>query len=158
MKTILRPLASFLLILLFVYAAVSKLLSPVDFQGELYNQTFPHWLADILLYTLIPAELLTVALLSFPRSQQAGLLLSTGLLALFSGYITLVLLRFWDRVPCSCGGILKHLTWGTHLVFNLFFLALNLAALFRRPAHIASHRSTIPNGGKPKTREQSRHI
>jgi len=151
MKTIFRPLASFLLILLFVYAAVSKLLSPADFRGELYNQAFPHWLADLLLYTLIPAELLTVALLSFPRGQQAGLLFSASLLSLFSGYITLVLLRFWDRVPCSCGGILKHLTWGTHLVFNIFFLALSLGALLLPATQPAS---TIPKGGSRKPRTE----
>jgi len=151
MKNILRPLIAFLLTLLFAYAAVSKLLSLRDFQGELYNQTFPHWLADILLYTLIPAELLTIALLSFPRSQQAGLLLSAGLLFLFTAYIALVLLRFWDRVPCSCGGILNHLSWGTHLVFNSFFLILNLTALF---IQISQPVSTIPQGGSRKPRNR----
>ncbi|MEJ7778751.1 MAG: MauE/DoxX family redox-associated membrane protein [Daejeonella sp.] len=49
------------------------------------------------------------------------------LLFLFSMYIILVINHAFERIPCSCGGIISKLTWGQHLVFNLFFLALALA-------------------------------
>jgi hypothetical protein len=129
MQTFLKSLPQSLLVLLFVYAAASKLADFGDFRGQLYNQTFPHGLADLLLYALPAAELLAVALLLFPRTQLTGLVISLDLLLLFTGYITQVLLHFWDRVPCSCGGILSHMGWGTHLAFNLVFIGLNIAAI-----------------------------
>lgn len=133
MRKIIHTAAPFMLTLLFVYAASSKLLDFARFRGQLYNQSFPHWIADILLYTLIPLEVVTVVLLCMPRGQKAGLLLSASLLTVFSGYIALVLLHFWTRIPCSCGGILSHMPWGAHLVFNLFFAALAITALLVYP-------------------------
>jgi hypothetical protein len=138
MKKLIRTLAPPLLILLFVYAASSKLSDIAEFQGQLYNQAFPHPMADILLYTLIPAELLTAGLLCFDRTQWAGLIFSTVLLAAFSGYIALVLLHFWPEIPCSCGGILRQLGWSPHLVFNLFFLLLAIASLCTRAPKTAT--------------------
>ena len=131
MKTFLKALPVPLLILLYCYAALSKLLDTDAFREQLYNQTFPHVLADPLLYGLPLTELLTVALLVMPRTQFAGLLLSFSLLLLFSGYIALVLLGYWNRVPCSCGGILSRMSWQTHLLFNLAFLGINAFAISR---------------------------
>jgi len=129
MITFVKHSASFLLIVLFAYAGLSKLLTLEDFRGELHNQSFPGWVADVLLYTLIPLELLTAGLLCFRVTETWGLRLSALLMAIFTMYIVLVLLDFWQRVPCSCGGILTGMSWGTHLVFNLFFLLLSVAAL-----------------------------
>jgi putative oxidoreductase len=129
MRTFLKTLPAMLLILLFVYAAFSKLLDFGDFRGQLDNQTFPHWLAGILLYALPLVELLAVTFLLLPKLELTGLILSLDLLLLFTGYIALVLLHFWNRVPCSCGGILSHMGWGTHLVFNSVFIGLNLMAI-----------------------------
>jgi putative oxidoreductase len=134
-----------LLILLYVYAACSKLLNFDDFRGQLYNQAFPHALAGILLYTLPPAELITAALLTFGRTRRIALWFSLALLSAFTGYIALVLLHVWNRVPCSCGGILNHLSWNAHLAFNLCFILINLLALFGQPS------------GEAENREQSRH-
>lgn len=125
-----KQVIDFLLMLLWVYAAVSKLLAAAAFREQLYNQTFPHVLADGLYYALPFAELLAAGLLSFTRTQTAGRWLSLGLLSIFSGYIVLVLLHFWSRVPCSCGGILSHMGWQMHLFFNLFFIGLTIAALY----------------------------
>jgi hypothetical protein len=69
MRNILKMIAPILLIILFTYAGLSKLFALNDFGGELHNQSFPGWLADLILYTLIPLELLTAALLMFPRTQ-----------------------------------------------------------------------------------------
>jgi putative oxidoreductase len=141
MKIFFRTLPVSLLILLFVYAAISKLADLPGFRSQLHNQTFPREAADILLYLLPAAELLAVLLMFLPRTAHKGLLLSLLLLSLFTGYISLVLLHFWDRVPCSCGGILNQMGWGTHLLFNLFFLLLNLLAIH---LHSAEKRNREP--------------
>lgn len=129
MKTQFKTVPLFLLIVLFTYAAASKLITPAEFRAELYRQPFPHDLADLLLYGLPAAELMTVLLLCLERTRAAGFMLSLGLLVTFTVYISLGLLHFWPHVPCSCGGILGRMGWGPHLVFNLFFTGLTIAAL-----------------------------
>ena len=118
-----------LLIMLFIYAALSKLLTFADFRQQLYNQNFSHGFAASLTYFLPVAEIITAGLLSFKRTLLTGLLISAILLIAFTGYISLVMLPYWDRVPCSCGGILSHMSWTAHLIFNWVFLILNLLAI-----------------------------
>jgi hypothetical protein len=130
MKAILKSTVPPLLVLLFVYAALSKLFTFSDFGQQLHNQSFPSWLADFLLYFLIPVEIIIALLLCFKRTMLLGLLSSSALMLAFTGYIAMVMLHFWDRVPCSCGGILNQMGWTTHLIFNSFFLILNLLALY----------------------------
>ncbi|MFA6082773.1 MauE/DoxX family redox-associated membrane protein [Mucilaginibacter sp.] len=114
----------FFLILLWVYAALSKLLTFEEFKGQMHNQTFPLWVANTLIYALPEVELIAAASLVFDKTRLAGLIISFILMALFTGYISLVLLGYWERFPCSCGGILKHMGWKTHLIFNISVLAL----------------------------------
>ena len=40
-----------------------------------------------------------------------------------AGYL-LWMLRTEQHLPCSCGGVIQHLTWGQHIVFNGFFIAV----------------------------------
>ncbi|MBD1385884.1 hypothetical protein IDJ75_11385 [Mucilaginibacter rigui] len=112
------------LILMWVYAAMSKLFTFEEFKGQMHNQTLPAGVAQLLIYTLPEAELITAALLVFDKSKLAGLFISFILMLFFSGYIALVLLGYWERMPCSCGGILKVMGWKTHLAFNISILAL----------------------------------
>ncbi|WP_143822157.1 MauE/DoxX family redox-associated membrane protein [Mucilaginibacter pedocola] len=132
MNTFARSVIPALLILLYAYAAISKLAEFDEFRGEMLNQNFPREATEALVYLVPASELLAIALLLFPRSESYGLWLSLALLMLFSGYIALVLLGFWDRVPCSCGGILRRMGWGTHLAFNLSFVCLNLIAIVQK--------------------------
>jgi len=129
MRNLVRTAAPALLILLFAYAAVSKLADFTMFRHEMHNQNFPPEVADALVFFIPSAELVAIALLLTERWQRAGLVLSAILMAVFTGYIGLVLTGYWQRVPCSCGGVLKNMSWKAHFVFNLFFLAISLAAL-----------------------------
>ncbi|MEO7215553.1 MauE/DoxX family redox-associated membrane protein [Mucilaginibacter sp.] len=129
MRKFIRTAAPALLILLFVYAALSKLLDFPAFNWQMHNQNVPPEAASVLVYLVPGLELLAAVLLLFSRTQVAGLLLSAFLLLVFSGYILLVLGGFWDSVPCSCGGVLRGMGWGQHLAFNLFFLFLSITAL-----------------------------
>ncbi len=119
-----------LLILLFIYAAVSKLVDFDQFKAQMYNQTLPHEVTTVLIWTLPGIEILAAILLAFERTRLAGFYLSGILMFLFTGYISLVLLDFFSRVPCSCGGIIKSLDWKMHLLFNLFFLLLIVLGIF----------------------------
>ncbi|MDO3641253.1 MauE/DoxX family redox-associated membrane protein [Mucilaginibacter sp. L3T2-6] len=129
MRTFLKSLPSAALVLLYAYAAGSKLADVAAFRRELHRQPFPPGVADVLLYLLPAAELAVAALLLFGRTLRTGLQASLVLLVLFTGYILLAMLGYWEQVPCSCGGIISHLTWGQHLAFNCFCMAVNLMAL-----------------------------
>jgi hypothetical protein len=51
-------------------------------------------------------------------------------MAAFTGYVGLILVNYFGRVPCSCGGVLKIMGWKTHFVFNLFFLLLTVTGIY----------------------------
>lgn len=121
-RTLILDIISTLLVILFIYTAVSKLIGLPEFREQMHNQEIPKWLAGVLVIALPPVEVLTALLLVLPRTRLAGLWASAGLLFLFTGYISLVVLGFYDRTPCSCGGVLRSMGWNTHLAFNLFFL------------------------------------
>jgi len=130
MKAIFKTFVPSLLVLLFTYAALSKLFTFSAFDQQLHNQSFPGWLADFLLYFLIPAEIITALLLCFRQTLLTGLLLSSAFMFAFTAYIAMVMLHFWDRIPCSCGGILNQMGWTAHLIFNSIFLILSLITLY----------------------------
>lgn len=121
---------SFLLILLFVYTAASKLLDFKHFKIQMYIQTIPHKVSTALIWTLPSIEIIVALLLLFDKTRLFGLYLSSILLILFTGYITLVLLGYFGRMPCSCGGVITSLGWKNHLLFNLFFLLLSILGIY----------------------------
>jgi putative oxidoreductase len=128
--TIFIEAVKFLLILLFVYAAASKLLDPDRSRGQMMNQVFPAWVAGILVWAVPLAELITAGLLVFNRTALSGLYMALGLMSAFTIYIALVLLHVFGRVPCSCGGVLQKMGWVPHLFFNLFFLLLTVTGIY----------------------------
>jgi hypothetical protein len=128
-------LVSLLLIFLFVYAAASKLLDYQKFQVQLGQSPmlthFAGWVA-----WLIPGiEILISILLAFAKYRIAGLYASFSLMVMFSSYI-ITITRYSEYVPCSCGGILQHMTWNQHLIFNLFFVLLSLSSILIYPSSL----------------------
>jgi putative oxidoreductase len=126
---ILLQVPVFLLVLVWVYAATSKLLNFGRFEKEMHNQVLYPFVQSVLIYCLPATELFTALLLLFDRTLLKGLWLSLGLMMIFTAYIGLALLHFFRHVPCSCGGILENMSWQAHLYFNLFILALDLIAI-----------------------------
>lgn len=118
-----------LLVGLFIYASLSKLLAYDDFRIAMFNQPIPHWSARLLSWILPIIELITAGLLMNSRTKLMGLYLSTLLMIIFTGYVGLILAGGFGRIPCSCGGILKNMGWHTHLFFNISFLLLAIAGI-----------------------------
>lgn len=118
-----------LYILLFTYAAVSKLLDYETFLVQLGQSPMLSAFAFILSWTVPFSELGIAALLSFKKTRRAGLLASLFLMAMFTAYIY-IMLHYGSFVPCSCGGILEDMDWTEHFYFNLLFVALGVAVIF----------------------------
>ena len=121
-----------LLVLLFLYTSLSKWLDFKTFAGDINNQPFPNWMTPWLVWIVPVTEVLTVLALLFEKTRTTGLWASFVIMTLFTIYTALVLLRVFHRIPCSCGGVIKYLTWKQHLVFNLFFTSISIAGILLR--------------------------
>lgn len=120
----------FLIVLLWTYTAASKLADFSAFKTEMANQPFSAGFTTLLIWSIPPVELLAAFLLLFDKTRLRGLYLSFFLMLLFTGYIGLVLLGYYERVPCSCGGVLKQLGWQAHFWFNKFFMFLSFSGIY----------------------------
>jgi putative oxidoreductase len=130
-----------LLVFLFVYAAVSKLANFAGFRVDMYNQPLPAFAKPILIWAVPIIELIIAALLIFDATRLAGLYASFALTVAFTFYTAVVLLHFFKYIPCSCGGIIKNLSWSQHLVFNLFFVLMALIGIFRYPLKTKNYKT-----------------
>lgn len=120
---------SALLIVLFIYAAVSKLLDYETFKGQLAKSPFIMEYAGVTAWALPVGEILVGLALSFKRTRLLGLYASVFLMSMFTAYIW-AMLHYSFYIPCSCGGILSKMDWNDHLWFNLGFLVLAVLGAF----------------------------
>ncbi|WP_127139870.1 MauE/DoxX family redox-associated membrane protein [Flagellimonas marinaquae] len=124
------PTASFLLVLLFVYTATSKLLDLDTFEWRLAQMPHLSTHADLLQWGVPFSELTITGLLLSPKFRILGLYASFALLGLFSIYIIAVLASD-HPTPCSCGGIISTLGWREHILFNGAFMLMALGAILQ---------------------------
>lgn len=121
---------SFLLIILWIYAASSKLMNFNMFRQQMSWQMLFPFIKHTIIYILPAAEVLTAFLLVFERTQRAGLYFSFTMLLAFTIYVGLAVFKFFDHIPCSCGGILNKMTWNAHFLLNIFFLLLTALGIY----------------------------
>ena len=126
-KSVVEIISS-LFILLFVYTAVSKWLDYRSFQNTLKQSPLIGSFAAVIVWLLPLTELTIAGLLFYWPTRKLGLYAAGSLMILFSGYIGYMLL-FASHLPCSCGGVLKYLSWRSHLFFNLGFILLAIIGL-----------------------------
>lgn len=119
-KNLIVESSCLLLIVLFSYAAVSKITDYSNFKLQLGQSPFIEYFSPLLTWAVPIVELIAVGLLLFNRSKLAGLYLSLFLMTLFSAYIY-AMLHYSYYIPCSCGGVLNKLDWREHLWLNLGF-------------------------------------
>lgn len=117
-----------LYVLLFVYAAVGKLLDYENFRVQLGQSPLISSFAGWLSWTLPLSELLTALLLLIHETRIYGLNLSYFLMVLFTTYI-FIILNYSASIPCSCGGVLEQMGWQEHLWFNVFFIVLAVVGI-----------------------------
>src|SRR5258707_8840986 len=120
---------SALLIMLFLYASISKFLDFQRFFGEMNNQPLPNSWTPFLIWTIPSLEIAISVVLIFERTRMVGFIASLTLMTLFTIYAVVILLHFFAYVPCSCGGVIRKLTWPQHLVFNAFFVFLSVMGI-----------------------------
>lgn len=112
------------LIILFAYTATSKLIGHEIFRMQISYYPYIKDYFDPISYAVPVTELTIVSLLIINKTQRSGLLTSAILLFIFTVYLTAMVLTVGHDLPCSCGGVMKYMTWKQHIVFNSFFIAL----------------------------------
>ncbi|MDB5200847.1 MAG: hypothetical protein JWQ27_256 [Ferruginibacter sp.] len=124
----------YLLIFLFVYTGVSKLLDHASFETALLLSPLlrPH--AAFLVIAVPVVELVVAAMLLTVTYRRAGFVSSLLLMASFTGYIAYMIV-FIPHLPCSCGGILQQLSWRNHLLFNAVLTIWIALALYAQTTH-----------------------
>jgi hypothetical protein len=124
-----------LLIILFVYAALSKLGSYERFTVQLSKSPFITSISTLVAWSIPTVELLIALLLTIKRTRLIGLYASFFLMSLFTAYL-MIMLNFSYYIPCSCGGVLEYLSWNQHIVFNVFFIAISAAGVIMQHKNI----------------------
>lgn len=118
----------YFVVLLFVYAAISKLITFEEFKVQLTQSPLLSMYAGVIAYLVVISELVIAFLLTLRSTRLIGLYLSYSLMVAFTIYIYLIL-NYSDFIPCSCGGVLEKLGWKEHLWFNIIISVLILLAL-----------------------------
>ena len=123
------------LILLYIYTATSKVLDFGSFRHVLSRSPLIGNIAPVVAWILPATEILISLLLILPQTKRIGLWSSFALMLAFTGYVA-YMLAFRTHLPCSCGGVLKQMTWKQHLVFNITYSLIALLGiwLYQRPA------------------------
>ncbi|SMO72177.1 hypothetical protein SAMN06265171_105207 [Chryseobacterium rhizoplanae] len=125
---------SYFFILLFCYAAISKIMDFENFTTQISQSPLLSTFAGSISHGILALELVVCILLIFERTRLLGLYCSFVLMFLFSMYIYMTL-HYSESVPCSCGGILEKMDWQTHLIFNIVttFIAATAIILMTKP-------------------------
>lgn len=142
-RMIIPQLISLVFIILWIYAAVNKLIDYEKFQVQLGQSPLLTDFSEVVSW-LIPALEISIALLLvFDATRKTGLWLSFSMMVMFTAYI-IAITRFSDFVPCSCGGILEKLDWETHLVFNIIMMIISFAGVIvQNRLDLATHQSSF---------------
>src|SRR6202000_2034231 len=110
-RQLLLEVISTLLILLFLYASLSKFLDFRTFTKEMNNQPLANSWTPFLVWFIPCMEIAVSLALVFVRTRQLGFYGSLFLLGSFTAYTFFVLAHFFSYTPCSCGGIIKRPSW-----------------------------------------------
>ena len=120
----------YLLAMLMLITAGSKLADLNKFKDQINNQPFDNRFTPALTYGVPIVELLLAVGLLLPKRRRTALYGTALLMTVFTIYIALVTFNFYERVPCGCAFAFEKLSWPQHLVMNLTFTLMAFAAIY----------------------------
>jgi hypothetical protein len=118
-----------ILIIIFVYASLSKILDYRLFVEQLLTHPYLKNFAGAVAWMLPLAEITVAVLLIFPRTRKVGLYGSAALLMIFTVYLGLMLLS-GKNLPCTCGGFISWLNWPQHIIMNVVLILLSILGIW----------------------------
>jgi uncharacterized membrane protein YphA (DoxX/SURF4 family) len=132
LKRTIPSIVALLLVVLFLYTGISKLMEYTVFKEQIGASPILHPIAPFIAWALPLSEFAVAVLLFIPAWRLWGLYASFVLMLAFTGYV-IAIVSFSKELPCSCGGVLQEMSWSQHIIFNIVFTILALvAALLER--------------------------
>ncbi|AEW01215.1 hypothetical protein A4D02_32845 [Niastella koreensis] len=127
-RVIINEVIAIALILLFAYAAITKIQDYQAFTAQIATSPILAWISKPMAIFIPTVELITCLALIIPKLRLYGLYASFALMLSFTLYIS-ALFTFSTKLPCSCGGIIDELGWKNHLIFNCFFVLISIIGI-----------------------------
>ncbi|WP_214228468.1 MauE/DoxX family redox-associated membrane protein [Pedobacter sp. B4-66] len=127
-KKLVVAIISGLFVLLFLYAAASKLIEYDRFQLQISKSPIITDFASVLVWMVPLMEIVISIMLLVNRTVLPGLYAALGLMCVFTIYI-IGILNFAENIPCSCAGVFEWMDWRAHLVFNMVFIVIALIGI-----------------------------
>jgi putative oxidoreductase len=118
-----------LLVVLFLYASISKFLDFKTFIDQMNNQPLPNSWTPFLVWAIPLLEIAISITLFIEHTRLLGLYASLLIMIIFTFYTSIILLHFFPYIPCSCGGVIQKLTWPQHLILNIAFVFLSILGI-----------------------------
>ena len=115
-------------IALFLYTAVSKILDYHSFYATMNIMPLLKGRAFILAPAVIISEIIISCILMIPTLRLWGLYFSFALMFAFTVYLMFAVAKGYS-LPCSCGGVLRQLSWKQHVLFNIAFIILAMSGI-----------------------------
>ena len=140
-KQLIVDIVAGLFVLLFLYTAIMKLKDIRFFSGSMSHTPFLRPYATLLAGMIPAVEVAITILLIVPATRFWGLMLATGLMAIFTLYVAYILSSM-KELPCSCGGVLQQMNWREHLLFNISFFVAGILGILTHKRIIAINRSS----------------
>ncbi|SEM38926.1 Methylamine utilisation protein MauE [Chitinophaga rupis] len=125
LKRTIPSIIALLLIVLFLYTGISKLMEYTVFKEQIGASPILHPIAPFIAWALPLAEFAVAVLLFIPAWRLWGLYASFVLMIAFTGYV-IAIVSFSKELPCSCGGVLQEMSWNQHIIFNIIMTILAL--------------------------------
>lgn len=119
---ILQQAVVWILVLLWFYTALDKLIFYSAYTLTMQGQIFPRVWLPLLIPAVPLVELLTGTMLMVSTLRLCGMICSLLLMISFTVYAGLIFFGFFPAKPCACAGLFRDLTWGIHFLVNLFFM------------------------------------
>jgi|GEM_PF-1781977 len=116
-------LSSYFFIILFIYAASSKMLYHQQFEHQVSQMPMFSGIAGLVAWIVPFIELSISALLLFNMTRLIGLVAGGIMLVVFTLYLVIIL-NFAGHRPYSDGGLFEMLGWQGHLRLNLVCIIL----------------------------------
>lgn len=131
-KAVITNIIATLFIFLFVYAAANKIIDYQQFKIQLAQSPLLTSFAATVAWIVPSIEIIIATGLSIARFRSCSFYASFFLMLLFTLYI-IAITQFSDYIPCSCGGVLEHMSWNQHLAFNVIFVFLAIVGIYLDP-------------------------
>ena len=139
---------AYLLIFLFFYTAINKLIDLRSFETTLSLSPYLRLTAFLLAPSIPIIELLIALLLFIPQYRRQGLFFGAILLGIFAVYVGFMI-AVSKGLPCTCGGVIQKMSWSHHLLFNIGAFSMSLVAWKLKER--TNKRYCCNNQGKPNT-------